>query len=243
MYETPSNVFAHEGGTFQDRNRAKLAKLERALQKVYGAPEAQLGNKRNPLNEAIYIILSYQTNLRRSKLIWTRLRSSFHRWHDLEITSTKCVAGILHEGGLQRQKAREIKALLLAVRRAFGNLSLNDLRKKSDKQAERILTRLPGLSWKGARCVLLYALARKVFPVDVNTFRVLKRVGIIQANAVYRRKALHDSLQAAVPPSHRKRFHVNLVIHGQRTCLPVHPKCEICPIRSTCPRIGLSEAE
>ncbi len=243
MYETLNNLLVRERAALLKSGGAMLRKLERTLQKAYGAPEADLGNKRNPLNEAIYIILSYQTNLPRSKAIWSRLRSSFHRWHDVELASTSRVARILLEGGLHRQKAREIKALLLTVRKVFGKLSLNSLRKESDEQAERILTKLPGLSWKGARCVMLYALGREVLPVDVNTFRIFKRVGIIQADAVYRRKALHDTLQAAVRPSQRRRFHVNLVVHGQRTCLPVNPKCGICSIRSACPKIGLAETK
>jgi adenine-specific DNA glycosylase len=32
---------------------------------------------------------------------------------------------------------------------------------------------------------------------------------------------------------------VNLVVHGQRICLPVTPKCQACPLRRFCPRIGL----
>ena len=42
----------------------------------------------------------------------------------------------------------------------------------NDADGERLLMRLPGLSWKGARCILLYSLRRDVFPVDGNTFRV-----------------------------------------------------------------------
>jgi endonuclease-3 len=243
MNETPTNSSAHEGPALLKRSRRVLDKLEKTLQKTYGASETHLGNKRNPLNEAIYIILSYQTTVRRSKLTWGRLRSSFRQWHEVERASTGRVARTLLEGGLQHQKAREIKALLRAVRRIFGKLSLNSLRKESDKQAEQILTKLPGLSWKGARCVMLYALRRAVLPIDVNTFRIFKRVGIIHANAVYRRKILHDALQSAVRPSRRRRFHINLVIHGQRTCLPVNPKCGICPIRGSCLKIGLTSTK
>jgi endonuclease III len=239
MHGPSTNAPVYRGAAPLKGSRVELHKLEGTLQKAYGAPQSSLGNKRNPLNEAIYIILSYQTNLSRSKLIWGRLRSSFPRWNELETARTSHLMRVLLEGGLQRQKAREIKALLRAVRKLFGKLSLNSLRKEPDEQVERVLTQLPGLSWKGARCVMLYALGRKVFPVDINTVRILKRAGIIRADAVYRRKSFHDALQAAVPESVRNRFHVNLVVHGQRTCLPKNPRCESCAIRTTCPRIGL----
>ncbi len=108
-----------------------------------------------------------------------------------------------------------------------------------DEEAERILTRLPGLSWKGGRCVLLYSLGRAVFPVDGNTFRIFKRVGVLSSSSVYRRRALHDGLQRAVEPSRRKPFHINLVVHGQRTCVPGRPRCSTCVARGMCAMSGV----
>jgi endonuclease III len=102
-----------------------------------------------------------------------------------------------------------------------------------------LLVRLPGFSWKTARCVLLYSLDRDVFPIDSNTFRVLKRAGILPASAVYRRRSLHDALQAAIPAPSRRAFHVNLVVHGQRTCLPRAPHCAECVARASCPMRGV----
>jgi endonuclease III len=98
---------------------------------------------------------------------------------------------------------------------------------------------LPGLSWKGARCVLLYSLGRHVLPVDSNTFRILQRTGVLSRQAVYRRRTVHDAIQAAVPAHRRRTLHVNLVVHGQRTCLPRAPQCPRCPLNADCPRIGL----
>src|SRR5205823_13277940 len=120
-----------------------------------------------------------------------------------------------------------------------GKHSLDLLRTMSDEEAERLLTRLPGLSWKAARCVLLYSLQRDVLPIDSNTFRILKRTGVLSRRAVYRRRTLHDAIQAAVPAHRRRALHVNLVVHGQRTCLPRAPKCVGCPLNTDCPKIGL----
>lgn len=115
-----------------------------------------------------------------------------------------------------------------------GGLSLDHLRLASDEEAERFLLCLPGLSWKSARCVMLYSLGKFTFPVDGNTFRIVKRLGIVPHNAVYRRKSLHDALQDAVPAVRRRPFHVNLVVHGQRICLPAKPRCGECAVRQVC---------
>lgn len=216
-----------------------LEELGRRLERAYGSPESELGNKHDPLDEAIYIILSFQTDLRRAGTVWRRLRSAYPVWAALDSAPVSKVATVLREGGLHRQKARTIKRLLAAVRETTGHLSLDILREMTDDAAERTLTRLPGLSWKGARCVLLYSLQRNVLPIDGNTFRILMRVGVLSRRAVYRRRLTHDAIQDAVPAERRRRLHVNLVVHGQRTCLPVAPNCFMCPVRAVCAMTGV----
>ena len=224
---------------FDQRGRQRLAVLDRLLDEEHGAPETTLGNHLDPLDEAVYIILSFQTGLARFQETWKSLRVAFPQWKDAERASVDQISRVLRPGGLHCQKAKAIKRLLEVVRGEFGRLSLDSLRGLADADAERALTRLPGLSLKGERCVLLYSLGREVLPVDGNTFRILLRAGVVPRGAVYRRRALHDKLQAAVPPERRRRFHVNLVVHGQHICLPQRPRCFACPVLSSCPRRGI----
>ena len=231
------------GFRFAPGGRQRLLLLEDLLDSAYGAPESVLGNQPDALDEAVYIILSFQTDLPRFKTTWLSLRAAFPRWDDVERASTGEISEVLREGGLHRQKAKAIKRLLEAVRHRFGGLSLAALRTMDDADAERVLTRLPGLSWKAARCVLLYSLRRDVLPVDGNTFRILRRTGVIPHSSVYRRKALHDAVQAAVPADRRRPFHVNLVLHGQRACLPGIPHCGSCTALPVCRRRGLGPLE
>ena len=229
------------GFRFAPGGLERLPRLDDLLDAAYGAPEAVLGNQPNALDEAVYIIISFQTDLPRFRETWQSLRSAFPRWEDADRASADEIAGVLRADGLHRQKAKTIKHLLRAVRDGFGELSLAALREMGDADEERVLTRLPGLSWKGARCVLLYSLQRDVFPVDGNTFRILRRAGVIPGSAVYRRRSLHDALQAAVPAERRRPFHVNLVVHGQRACLPATPRCGTCPALGDCQRCGQAD--
>lgn len=217
----------------------RLAHIDAALDAAYGTPEAELDNKRDPLDEAIYIILSFQTDLARFRSTWSKLRAAYPSWDALECASARDVAHVLRDGGLHKQKTRTIRRLLVEVRKVAGEHSLDLLRGMSNEDAERVLTRLPGLSWKAARCVLLYSLGRDVLPIDSNTFRILKRTGVLSRRAVYRRRSLHDAIQAAAPAPRRRALHVNLVVHGQRTCLPRAPQCACCPLNAGCPKVGL----
>lgn len=222
--------------------RGTLEELDRLLDDAYGAPEGDLDNKDDPLDEAVYIVLSFQTDLDRVKLVWEQLRTTFPAWQQLASAPHRRVVRALRVGGLQEQKARTIRKLLGAVKKATGTYSLDVLRCMEDDEAERFLIRLPGLSWKAARCVLLYSLRREVFPVDGNSFRIFKRIGVIGSRSVYRRRGLHDRLQEAVESSRRRAFHINLVVHGQRTCLPRQPVCLSCAARSICSMHGVRGA-
>lgn len=217
----------------------RLVQMDAALETAYGTPEAELGNKDDPLDEAIYIILSFQTDLARFRSTWSSLRTAYPTWGALQQAPARQIARVLREGGLHRQKARTIRSLLAEVELVAGELSLDLVRTMNDEDAERLLTHLPGVSWKAARCVLLYSLRRDVLPVDGNTFRILKRTGVLSRRAVYRRRPVHDAVQDAVPAHRRRALHVNLVVHGQRTCLPRAPQCPRCPLLTTCPRVGL----
>lgn len=219
--------------------RARVRRMDAALERFYRTPTRALGNRKDPLEEAVYIILSFQTDLARLRATWVDLRARYPDWQLLLDSPATEVATVIRRGGLQVQKASRIKALLWAVQERVGELSLRCLRPMNDDDAERFLTRLPGLSWKGARCVTLYSLDRESFPVDGNTFRIFKRTGVISKSDVYRRRQLHDALQHVVAPERRKTFHINVVVHGQRTCTPSSPDCHICPIGGWCPRIGL----
>ena len=209
------------------------------LHSAHGSDEVALGNQADPLDQAIYTLLGFQTDVPRQRAVWGMLKDTFPEWEQLERAKAHQVAAVIKPAGLHRQKARVILSLLSSVRREAGELSLDQLRSMDDAQAEHFLLRLPGMSWKGARCVLLYALDRAVFPVDVNTFRIFKRTRLITPTEIYRRKYVHDSLQRAVPAELRRPLHVNLVHHGRQVCRPRGPACSNCPLSRMCPKVDI----
>lgn len=142
---------------------------------------------------------------------------------------------------MHRQRARTIRSLLRSVRELDTSLSLHLLGSLEDDVAERILTRLPGLSWKGSRCVLLCSLGGDDFPVDSSTFRISKRIAVIHLTAIYRRRELYDARQGFLPPKRRRSLHVSLGSHGKCTSVPLRPRCQRGPLRAMCPRIGVTE--
>ena len=135
---------------FSPLGRQRLAALDRVLDDRYHALEELLGNQIDPLDEAVYIILSFQTDLRRFRETWSVLKAAFSRWDEVAEVPVNDLAEVLRVGGLQRQKAQIIRRLLRTVKSRFGEFSLDALREMPDKDAERVLTRLPGAVVEGS---------------------------------------------------------------------------------------------
>jgi endonuclease III len=217
------------------RNRSAAGRIERfakTFAAAYGTPD--LGNLVDPLDEAAYIILTFQTDIPRARSVWQALRSKYRTWDDVMAARERDIAEVLRPSGLHVARARLLKALLVAVVRLFGEPSLSRCRSMATEEAEKVLRALPGLDRKSARCVLLYSLGRPVFPVDSNAYRFALRYGILRPGTPYRRAGVHDELQRLVPRALRHDLHVNLVVHGQRTCTPRNPRCDACPVRRGC---------
>lgn len=217
------------GSVSTSKATALLRKADRLLAARYGTP--RLGNKRHPISELVYIILSARTRGFEHEAFYRRLRSSFPTWEAVRDARESAIERVIHDAGLSRIKARQIKALLWRFTADFGNLTGRALREMDDTALEAYLTSLPGVGVKTARCVMLYSLRRVVFPVDVHCMRLFQNLGLIGRQMRY--ELAQDPLQAIVPADIRYSLHVNAVAHGRAICTS-HPRCSECPIRSLC---------
>lgn len=216
-----------------------IAEFTRILSARYGSPAHF--NKRNPLDELIFIVCSLQTNEDLYRRTYANLRAAFPRFEDLWNADEARLAAVLVDGGLSNQKAHHLRQLFDAIAERFGRLTLAPLGRMPDAEAEQVLTSLPGVGKKTARCVLMYSLGRKVFPVDTNCWRICRRLGWIRPTRPDRSCGPRDMdrLQSKVSPPLRFSLHVNMVALGRYCCTPRRPKCVECPVRDLCPRIGV----
>jgi len=208
---------------------ARVARICAVLHKTYRSPRH--GNKCNPLDELIYIILSTRTRDQSFRTSYSRLKKRFTSWNRVDQRCVGVLERLLLPGGLGRLKTRQVLGILKSLRVTFGRATLAPLTRMPTDRAEEILTNLPGVGRKVAKCVLMYALGRKVLPVDVHVHRLAGRLGF----AVKKRPdTSQDLIEDAVPPNLRYSFHVNAVAHGRAICLQRAPRCEICPISKWC---------
>jgi DNA (cytosine-5)-methyltransferase 1 len=204
---------------------------------------ADLGNLEDVLAETIYILLSLNTQEIVYQRVYRSLRAKYPRWLDLLQAPEAEVADVLAPGGLHVQRARYLKDLLEAVCQdnvargtgpagdPAGDLTLEYLREMAAEEAEAFLVALPGVGKKTARCVMAYSLDEPRFAVDTHVERILTRLGLAPPR---RAKVDHDAFEAIVPPSIRKRLHINLVHHGRAVCQRRDARCGKCVLVSFC---------
>lgn len=201
----------------------------RALEKKYRSPRH--GNPRRPLDDLIYIILSTRTRDVQFKATYNALRKAFPDWQMISPRKRAKLERILVPAGLGRLKANQIIQIISKIKRRFGRPTLRPIARMTDDQAELVLTSLPGVGPKVAKCVLMYAFDRQVLPVDVHVHRLAKRLGF---RTKKRPDTSQELIESAVPRKLRYSFHVNAVAHGRNVCLSQRPRCDSCCISKWC---------
>ena len=209
-----------------------VEEVTNALVQRFGRPT--LGNKKNPFNELLYIILSSRTPPDIYQETYRSLRREFKRANSIAEARPEYVAATIERGGLHNKKARAIAAISSELKETYGRVTLAPLKDMETEKAEKFLTSLPGVSTKTARCVLMYALDRPVFPVDVHCRRVAHRLGWAPSD-IYLTKRQADELQEGIPEPLRRDLHIGMVLLGRNYCFPKNPRCRECPIVRFCP--------
>ena len=193
-------------------------------------------NKKNPLNELLFIICSVRTNNRSYETVYRDLRREYPRAEMLAETPADYIADAINSGGLHNHKSVIIKTIIERTIERFGRPTLTPLKDMTDEECERFLTSLPGVGKKVARCVMMFSLGRDAFPVDTHCWRICQRLGWITPS---RRdgtcsQADMDILQDMIPRKLRFSLHVNMLSLGRKICTPMKPSCLECPIEEYC---------
>ncbi len=201
------------------------------LAPYYGLPEWRPHN--DPITELVLTILSQNTSDTNSGRAFMRLITRYPTWDSLMNAPIDEIEREIAVGGLAKQKAPRIKAALLAVKDAHGDLDIEFLRDMPLEDAKSWLTNLHGVGPKTAACVLMFAFGRPAIPVDTHVHRVAQRLGLVSEKMTPEKA--HNALEAMLPPDLVYPFHMLLIKHGRRLCHARAPKCEVCPLLAGCP--------
>jgi endonuclease-3 len=200
------------------------------LEKNYG--KRKLAANHNPVAELVLTILSQNTSDANSRPAFQSLVERFPRWDDILAAQSAEIAETIRKGGLGLIKAQRLQKALAEIKNRREAIELDFLESMPLLAARAWLMELPGVGYKTANCVLLFALGRPALPVDTHIFRISKRLGLIPSGASLERA--HEMLAGRVPDKLIYPFHVLMIEHGRRTCLAQRPRCPICFLRRIC---------
>ncbi|MBN1191620.1 MAG: endonuclease III [Dehalococcoidales bacterium] len=217
--------------------RPEITVVIELLKKQYGIREMQPHN--DPLAELVRTILSQNTSDANSHPAFKALREKFPGFDQMLEAPLEEIERPIRGGGLARIKAQRIRETLREIKRKQGNLDLEFLKNMPVERAREWLVDLPGVGYKTASCVLLFAFGSPVMPVDTHIFRVTKRLGLIGEGISL--VEAHIRLNEIVPPADVYEFHVLTIEHGRRTCIARRPRCASCVLNEVCRECQLSQ--
>jgi len=218
--------------------RERLKRAADVLDDFYGRPV--LTPRLPPVDELVFTVLSQNTADVNTERTFAALREAFPDWSAVRDAPVERIEATIALGGLAHTKAPRIKRILEALSGRTGAPDLGELDGMSDEEAQAYLVALPGVGPKTAACVLLFALARPVMPVDTHVHRVARRLGVIDGRVSA--EQAHPLLTELAGPDDAEQIyavHVGFVRHGRRICRARRPACAECPLAPMCPSAGL----
>jgi endonuclease-3 len=151
-----------------------IKEILRRLQQRYGRQPPRTWGK--GIDVLVGTILSQNTSNKNSAAGYRQLRRRFKTWDQVADAPVEEVERWIRVSGLSRIKAPRIQRILRQVRAERGRISLEFLKKLPPVEAADYLRQFPGIGPKTVACLLLFAFAMPVFPVDTHIHRIARRL-------------------------------------------------------------------
>ncbi len=140
------------------------------------------------------------------------------------------ISKLIYPVGFYRRKAEQIRAIcreLIAQHRGKVPSSIDEL------------LELPGVGRKTANLVVTLGFGLPGICVDTHVHRISNRLGWVETRTP---EQTEFALRELLPARHWIPINETLVRHGQEVCKPISPVCSECPVRRSCPRIGVDRS-
>lgn len=146
---------------------------------------------------------------------------------------TRLLAQLIRSSGYFNIKAKRLKSFIKWFVDEYDG-DIKKLRKKNMDELRNELLEINGIGKETADSILLYALDKPTFVVDLYTFRVLTRHGLIPEETTYdeMKSLFEDNLEKDVKLYNE--YHALLVAVGKDFCKAT-PQCEKCTLKKYLP--------
>jgi endonuclease III len=218
---------------------APLGRLIDTLGRQYG-PQRSLA-PRDPFHLLLWEYVAYLADDETRAAAFAELKATVGLGPaEVAAAPLAALAAIARLGGsiAVAQRASRMRDVAVTVRDTWRG-SLQSVLRLPYTEARRALKAFPSIGPPGADKVLLLTGARAILALDSNALRVLVRLGYGREHKNYATSyaSAQEAAMAELPgtvPALRNAF-LLLRRHGQELCRRNHPRCTICPLRTSCP--------
>ena len=208
------------------RKKDFVLKLKEIFDKEYPTACCSLDFKK-PYELLIATQLAAQCTDARVNIVTKDLFKKYTSVEDFANADLSELENDIRSTGFYRNKAKNIIGCCKMLLSDFGG-------EVPDTMEE--LTRLPGTGRKTANIILGDIYEKPSVVVDTHCIRLSNRFGLTKNSDPYK---IELDLKKIVPEDYQTRFCHTLVFHGRAYCNARNPKCETCPVKEICPKIGV----
>lgn len=210
--------------------KSLITKINKILISRFGVPSRKEA-KSDPVDVLIATILSQNTTDVNSYKAYKNLKTNFRDWKAVASAKSAAIENQIRVGGLAKQKAKSIKAILFALQKNGNSITLDHLNNMSNDEAINELIKFNGVGVKTASCVLLFSLERNICPVDTHVHRTLNRIGLVKTKSPDK---TFNLVNENLPDGIAYSFHTNLIKLGRDICKAGKPLCSDCHLVKVC---------
>ena len=110
--------------------REVLYWINKIMEKVYKTPD--LGNKVDPLEELLYLVITQRTRIELARKIFAELRKKFYPWEKVLVPDNQDnLKQILIRGGRGNLRYKAVTEIITEVKKRVGKTTLEFLREYS----------------------------------------------------------------------------------------------------------------
>ena len=200
-----------------------LNKIEETLEGEAHLDELA-NEEQDPFKILISTILSARTKDENTRKATINLFAKYNTPKSIAEANIEDLEELIYNTGFYKVKAARIKEVSKIIEEKYDGVVPKDYEE---------LKSLPGVGPKTANCVLVYAFNVPAIPVDTHVHRVSNRLGWVTTK---KPEETEKALKNLIPKENWLQINRLFVTFGQEICLPIHPKCDICPINEFCPK-------
>lgn len=186
--------------------------------------------ERDPFKVLISTILSARTKDEVTAVASARLFAVAPEALSLSRLSVPRLEKLVFPVGFYKTKARNLKKTARVLLDRFEGVVPDTIEE---------LVELPGVGRKTANLVLTEGFQKDAICVDTHVHRISNIWGYVDTRTPEETEMV---LRSQLPKRWWQSINAILVSFGQQICVPLSPKCSMCPLQERCPRIGVKRS-